>query len=147
MDFSKIKDNKILKWTLIIALPTVLVAGYYGYKYLKDKKLDKGEGEKEKTKEEETEKVNVDGVESESELEFHKIILPSKDKDSSLINKLKLKGINYKLIGIRTVSGVNNEPIFEYNLGINKKDFEEFEKIVNDIRESLKPKEEKVENS
>jgi hypothetical protein len=42
---------------------------------------------------------------------------------------------------------VNNEPIFEYNLGINKKDFEEFEKIVNDIRESLKPKEEKVENS
>jgi hypothetical protein len=147
MDFSKIKDNKILKWTLIIALPTVLVAGYYGYKYLKDKKLDKGEGEKEKTKEEETEKLNVDGVESESELEFHKIILPSKDKDSSLINKLKSKGINYKLIGIRTVSGVNNEPIFEYNLGINKKDFEEFEKIVNDIRESLKPKEEKVENS
>jgi hypothetical protein len=145
MDFSKIKDSKVLKWTLIIALPTVLVAGYYGYKYLKDKKLDKGE--KEKTKEEETEKVNVDGVESESELEFHKIILPSKDKDSSLINKLKLKGINYKLIGIRTVSGVNNEPIFEYNLGINKKDFEEFEKIVNDIRESLKPKEEKVENS
>ena len=145
MDFSKIKDSKVLKWTLIIALPTVLVAGYYGYKYLKDKKLEKGE--KEKTKEEETEKVNVDGVESESELEFHKIILPSKDKDSSLINKLKLKGINYKLIGIRTVSGVNNEPIFEYNLGINKKDFEEFEKIVNDIRESLKPKEEKVENS
>jgi H+/gluconate symporter-like permease len=143
MDFSKIKDNKVLKWTLIIALPTVLVAGYYGYKYLKDKKLDKGE--KEKTKEEETEKVNVDGVESESELEFHKIILPSKDKDSSLINKLKSKGISYKLIGIKTVSGVNNEPIFEYNLGINKKDFEEFEKIVNDIRESLKPKE--VENS
>jgi len=145
MDFSKIKDNKVLKWTLIIALPTVLVAGYYGYKYLKDKKLDKGE--KEKTKEEETEKLNVDGVEREGELEFHKIILPSKDKDSSLINKLKLKGINYKLIGIRTVSGVNNELIFEYNLGINKKDFEEFEKIVNDIRESLKPKEEKVENS
>jgi len=145
MDFSKIKDSKVLKWTLIIALPTVLVAGYYGYKYLKDKKLDKGE--KEKTKEEETEKLNVDGVESESELEFHKIILPSKDKDSSLINKLKSKGISYKLIGIKTVSGVNNEPIFEYNLGINKKDFEEFEKIVNDIRESLKPKEEKVENS
>ena len=145
MDFSKIKDNKVLKWTLIIALPTVLVAGYYGYKYLKDKKLDKGE--KEKTKEEETEKLNVDGVEREGELEFHKIILPSKDKDSSLINKLKSKGISYKLIGIKTVSGVNNEPIFEYNLGINKKDFEEFEKIVNDIRESLKPKEEKVENS
>ena len=70
MDFSKIKDSKVLKWTLIIALPTVLVAGYYGYKYLKDKKLDKGE--KEKTKEEETEKLNIDGVESESELEFHK---------------------------------------------------------------------------
>jgi hypothetical protein len=144
MDFSKIKDSKVLKWTLIIALPTVLVAGYYGYKYLKDKKLDKGE--KEKTKEEETEKLNIDGVESESELEFHKIILPtSKDKDANLINILKSKGINYKLIGIRTVSGVSNEPILEYSLEINKKDFKEFDKIVNDI-EILK-KDEKIENS
>jgi hypothetical protein len=145
MDFSKIKDSKVLKWTLIIALPTVLVAGYYGYKYLKDKKLDKGE--KEKTKEEETEKLNIDGVESESELEFHKIILPtSKDKDANLINILKSKGINYKLIGIRTVSGVSNEPILEYSLEINKKDFKEFDKIVNDIIEILK-KDEKIENS
>jgi len=145
MDFSKIKDSKVLKWTLIIALPTVLVAGYYGYKYLKDKKLDKGE--KEKTKEEETEKLNIYGVESESELEFHKIILPtSKDKDANLINILKSKGINYKLIGIRTVSGVSNEPILEYSLEINKKDFKEFDKIVNDIIEILK-KDEKIENS
>lgn len=37
MDFSKIKDNKALKVALIIAVPTVLVASYYGYKFVKKK--------------------------------------------------------------------------------------------------------------
>jgi hypothetical protein len=37
MDFSKIKDSKVLKVALIIAVPTVLVASYYGYKYVKKK--------------------------------------------------------------------------------------------------------------
>jgi hypothetical protein len=37
MDFSKIKDSKALKVALIIAVPTVLVASYYGYKFVKKK--------------------------------------------------------------------------------------------------------------
>jgi hypothetical protein len=41
MDLSKITNNKFLKITAIIALPTVLVAGYYGYKYFKQKHDDK----------------------------------------------------------------------------------------------------------
>ncbi len=40
MDFSKIKDSKALKVVLIIALPTVLVASYYGYKFVKKKFFD-----------------------------------------------------------------------------------------------------------
>ena len=46
MDFSKIKNSKIVKWTLIIGLPTVLVAGYYGYKYLKNRNKSIDELEK-----------------------------------------------------------------------------------------------------
>jgi type III secretory pathway component EscS len=37
MDLSKIKDSKALKVVLIIALPTLLVASYYGYKFVKKK--------------------------------------------------------------------------------------------------------------
>lgn len=41
----KIKNNKVLQITAIIALPTVLVAGYFGYKYFKrraeEKKISK----------------------------------------------------------------------------------------------------------
>lgn len=40
MDFSKIKDSKALKVALIIVLPTVLVASYYGYKFVKKKFFD-----------------------------------------------------------------------------------------------------------
>lgn len=41
MDFSKLKNSKILKITAIIALPTILVASYYGYKYIKRKSDEK----------------------------------------------------------------------------------------------------------
>lgn len=37
MDFSKIKNSKALKVALIIAVPTVLVVSYYGYKFVKKK--------------------------------------------------------------------------------------------------------------
>ena len=157
MDLSKLKDSKILKWGLIIALPTVLVAGYYGYKYYKDKK-GKKESESENENENEITKlhsvnlsVSADGEVSDKkddEFEYHKIALPtSPQKELNLINILKDKNIKYKLLGIKTVSGIRNEPILEYNIGINKNDFEQFEKIVNDIKESLKPKEKEVENS
>lgn len=146
MDFSKIKNNKVLKWALIISLPTVLVAGYYGYKYYKDKK-----GKKENESENEIEKETKVGADSEvdknDEFEYHKIVLPtSPQKELNLINVLKAKDIKYKLLGIKTVSGIRNEPILEYSLEINKKDFEEFDKIVNDIIEILK-KDEKIENN
>jgi H+/gluconate symporter-like permease len=151
MDLSKLKDSKILKWGLIIALPTVLVAGYYGYKYYKDKK-GKKENESENENGNEIEKETKVGADSEvdknDEFEYHKIVLPtSPQKELNLINVLKAKDIKYKLLGIKTVSGIRNEPILEYNVGIDKNDFEQFEKIVNDIKESLNPKEKEVENS
>lgn len=151
MDLSKLKDSKILKWGLIIALPTVLVAGYYGYKYYKDKK-GKKENESENENGNEIEKETKVGADSEvdknDEFEYHKIALPtSPQKELNLINVLKAKDIKYKLLGIKTLSGIRNEPILEYSVGIDKNDFEQFEKIVNDIKESLNPKEKEVENS
>lgn len=159
MDLSKLKDSKILKWGLIIALPTVLVAGYYGYKYYKDKKGKKeNESENENDSESESIKklhstnlsINAEGEvkEVDDEFEYHKIALPtSPQKELNLINVLKAKDIKYKLLGIKTISGIRNEPILEYSVGIDKNDFEQFEKIVNDIKESLNPKEKEVENS
>lgn len=38
MDYSKIVNSKTFKIAAIIAVPTVLVAAFYGYKYIKDKK-------------------------------------------------------------------------------------------------------------
>jgi hypothetical protein len=49
MDFSKFKNSKILKITAIIALPTILVASYYGYKYIKRKSDEKKIRDKYKT--------------------------------------------------------------------------------------------------
>lgn len=49
MDFSKLKNSKILKITAIIALPTILVASYYGYKYIKRKSDEKKIRDKYKT--------------------------------------------------------------------------------------------------
>jgi hypothetical protein len=37
MDFSKIKNNKAIQIGLIIIVPTVIVAGYFGYKFVKRK--------------------------------------------------------------------------------------------------------------
>lgn len=43
MDFNKMKNNKAIQIGLIIALPTVLVAGYFGYKFIKRKMDEKKE--------------------------------------------------------------------------------------------------------
>jgi hypothetical protein len=37
MDYSKILNSKTFKVAAWIALPTILVAGFYGYKYIKNK--------------------------------------------------------------------------------------------------------------
>lgn len=37
MDYSKIVNSKTFKVAAWIALPTILVAGFYGYKYIKNK--------------------------------------------------------------------------------------------------------------
>jgi hypothetical protein len=45
MDFNKLKNNKALQIAAIIALPTVLVAGYFGYKYIKRKRDERKESQ------------------------------------------------------------------------------------------------------
>lgn len=45
MEFNKLKNNKLLQIAAIIALPTVLVAGYFGYKYIKRKRDEKKESQ------------------------------------------------------------------------------------------------------
>ena len=44
IDFNKIKNSKALKIALAIALPTIIVAGYLGYKYIKKRKDEKIKG-------------------------------------------------------------------------------------------------------
>jgi len=48
MDLSKITSSKTFKVAAWIALPTLLVAGFYGYKLIK-KKIDEKKAEKERT--------------------------------------------------------------------------------------------------
>ena len=43
-DFSKIKNNKVLQVIAILAVPTIIVGGYYGYVYLKRKSDEKKAG-------------------------------------------------------------------------------------------------------
>lgn len=64
MDLSKIKDSKVLKVALIVALPTALVLAFYGYKYAKKNNFFLKKGNKDikepndKTKIITTEKTN-----------------------------------------------------------------------------------------
>ncbi len=41
MDWTKVKNNKILKWALIIGATSAIVLTYYGYKYIKKKVNEK----------------------------------------------------------------------------------------------------------
>jgi hypothetical protein len=117
MDFSKIKNNKILQVSLIILVPTVLVAGYYGYKYAKSKNIfgkktitDDTNSEGELLKE-----ANVSDV----NMEYFRIRLPF---ITDIINQtrkyLLLKGLPFKTISSSEGRDENSNRVFDYYIGI-----------------------------
>ena len=108
MDFSKLKNSKILKITAIIALPTILVASYYGYKYIKRKSDEKKIRNKYKTINsvnsvaEFLEAINYLGKDESIHLGYDIKLL--KDKKEAL-DKLEIDKVKrlYELIKISTI--------------------------------------------
>lgn len=105
MDFSKLKNSKILKITAIIALPTILVASYYGYKYIKRKSDEKKIRNKYKTinsVDEFLEAINYFGKDESIHLGYDIKLL--KDKKEAL-DKLEIDKVKrlYELIKISTI--------------------------------------------
>jgi hypothetical protein len=67
MDYSKIVNSKTFKVAAWIALPTILVAGFYGYKYIKNKVGSNKKSEELKKMQEKYKEINsvdefIDGV-------------------------------------------------------------------------------------
>ena len=100
MELSKITNSKAFKIAAIIALPTILVAGFYGYKFIK-KKIDEKKSEKEKTL---------------AELEREK--MQEKYKNINSIDEF-LEGVKY----------LKYTDIFGYDLLLLKNKREELEKM------------------
>ena len=115
IDFNKIKNSKALKVSLIILLPTVLVAGYYGYKYLKKIKDEKNNNKIDNdTASKET--LPID----ESKMQYYRIRMPYvTDVTNILSNYLKAKEIPYNFISIKTGMDEKSQPILDYNIGMN----------------------------
>ena len=58
MDYSKIVNSKTFKVAAWIVLPTILVAGFYGYKYIKNKVDTSKKSEELKKNQERYKKIN-----------------------------------------------------------------------------------------
>ena len=58
MDYSKIVNSKTFKVAAWIALPTILVAGFYGYKYIKNKVASNKKSEELKKMQEKYKEIN-----------------------------------------------------------------------------------------
>lgn len=115
IDLNKIKNSKVLKWALIIGLPTVLVAGYYGYKYIKKRKDEKNKLIETDIDTELKEQTTLD----ESKINYYRIRMPYiTDVNNILSNYLKGKEIPYTLISVKTGMDEKSQPILDYNVGM-----------------------------
>jgi len=126
MDLSKIKNSKVLKWALIIGLPTVIVAGYYGYKYIKNRKSNN------------TDVPDVNDAESkpidEKTMEFYKIRLPYiTDVLGTIERYLKSKGLNYKFISFKDGIDDKSQMIIDYNIGISPSDYANLKSYIDEL--------------
>ena len=106
MDFSKIKDSKILKIALIIALPTALVAAYYGYKYIKKKNIF--------NKDKETNTDLLDEVDTTG-FEKYSIIVPFQ---SDVVTKIyeKIVDVKYSPLDSEVITDANEKLIAVVNI-------------------------------
>lgn len=125
MDFSRIKDNKVLKIALIIALPTALIAAYYGYKYVKKKKIFSKD---DKPNENAGEIVDTNGMEK-YDIKFpFNVDLPSKIYD-------KIVKINYSYLDSEVVTDSKGAMFTVIHIMAKPKDFN----LINNSIKSVTP--------
>ncbi|MBK7362988.1 MAG: hypothetical protein IPJ01_11890 [Micavibrio sp.] len=116
IDLTKIKNSKALKWALIIGLPTVLVAGYYGYKYIKNKK-EESDNKKNNT-DTDTASKETSPID-ETKMQYYRIRMPYiTDVTNTLSNYLKAKEIPYKFISVKTGMDEKAQSVLDYNVGM-----------------------------
>ena len=75
MNWEKLKNNKALQIGLIIAVPTAIVLGYYGYKYIKKRREESGSRLK----------LNTDGSVDTTGMDYYKITTPFSPEIASKI--------------------------------------------------------------
>jgi hypothetical protein len=115
IDLNKIKNSKVLKWALIIGLPTVLVAGYYGYKYIKKRKDEKNKLSNNDIDTESKEQTPID----ESKINYYRIRMPYvTDVVNITSNYLKSKDIPHTFISVKTGMDEKSLPVLDYNVAM-----------------------------
>jgi len=130
MNISNIKNSKILKWTLIIGLPTILVAGYYGYTYYKKRKDEKNNTN--------TDTESKEPIIDEATMQYYRIRMPYiTDITTTLSTYLKASFVPYKFISIKTGMDENSRPVVDYNIGIAPTDVQKLEEAISKLKGAL----------
>mgnify|MGYP001586648939 CR=1 FL=1 len=119
MDFSKIKNSKTLKWALIIGLPTVLVAGYFGYQYIKKKREESGSRLK----------LNSDGSVDTTGMDYYKITALHNAEVAGKIYDAILK-MPYVPVGDIVIKNDKQQDIVNIEIMTKPEDAEKIKKIL-----------------
>ena len=133
MDFNKIVSNKYFKVGAAIVLPTILVAAFYGYRYLKNKNMEKANKDlafefEEEKKKKELMRANFKGINNADDfieavkyLEFNSPFgysLMSLENKKDILEKYNVSKLNevYNLLdkGIQNNSDEQNDMLLNF---------------------------------
>lgn len=134
IDLNKIKNSKALKIALAIALPTIIVAGYLGYKYIKKRKDEKNKLINADIDTESKEQNTID----ESKIKYYRIRMPYvTDVTNILSNYLKAKEIPHKFISIKTGMDEKSLPVLDYNIGMLPTDLPKLNEAISKLGKGI----------
>jgi len=133
MDFNKIVSNKYFKVGAAIVLPAILVAAFYGYRYLKNKNMEKANKDlafefEEEKKKKELMRANFKGINNADDfieavkyLEFNSPFgysLMSLENKKDILEKYNVSKLNevYNLLdkGIQNNSDEQNDMLLNF---------------------------------
>lgn len=133
MDFNKTVSNKYFKVGAAIVLPTILVAAFYGYRYLKNKNMEKANKDlafefEEEKKKKELMRANFKGINNADDfieavkyLEFNSPFgysLMSLENKKDILEKYNVSKLNevYNLLdkGIQNNSDEQNDMLLNF---------------------------------
>ncbi len=127
MNWESVKNNKTLKWALIIGLPTVLVAGYYGYKYIKNKRDESNSRLK----------LNSDGTVDTTGMDYYKITTPFNTEIAGKIYE-PISKIGYYSIGDVVVKDNDGKDIVVIELMAKPEDAEKIKELLSVLGSDVK---------